>query len=157
MNRGLCRREGPVSAGGGRVRDAGLESRFGESVSVKRQHRRGTEKRPGVWFVCVSVRHLPPAHWQLSSGSQAEFEEEIRGDISYPISKTCFCSVVEKAYHWFYLQALEGNTFRGLGAHHAAQKKHKNMKKGSPVSVFWSQHQVSHGPALSFWVGAREC
>lgn len=113
---------------------------------------RGMEKRIGC---DLSVRHLPPAHWQLSSGFQAEFEEEIiRGDINYPISKTCLCNVVEEANHWFYLQALEENTFRGLGAHHTAQKKHEKMKKGSPVSVFWSQDQVSHGPALSFWVGA---
>lgn len=45
-------------------------------------------------LVCVSVKHLPPAHWQLSSGFQAEFQEEmIRGDINYPIKKTSICNV----------------------------------------------------------------
>lgn len=72
-----------------------------------------------VWLVCVSVKHLPPAHWQLSSGFQAEFQEEIiRGDINYPIKKTSICNVAEKANLGFYLQALEGNAFRGLGARH---------------------------------------
>lgn len=65
------------------------------------------KKRLLVWFVCVSVKHLPPAHWQLSSGFQAEFEERIRRDINDPINKNIsFCNVAEKAKHRFDLQAL---------------------------------------------------
>lgn len=55
----------------------------------------------------MSVKHLPPAHWQLSSGFQAEFEERIRRDINDPINKNIsFCNVAEKAKHRFDLQAL---------------------------------------------------
>lgn len=124
-------------AGGGRLTDVGLESRFGESVSVKRHHSRGgVKKRLVVWCVCVFEKHLPPAHWQLSSGSQAEFEEEImRGDINYPTSKTSFGRATEKANCQFCLQALQGNTFRESGAQHTGQKEHDNTEKGSPVSV----------------------
>lgn len=66
------------------------------------------KKRLLVGFVCVFVKHLPPAHWRLSSGFQAEFEEKImRRDINDPINKnTSFCNVAEKAKHRFYLQAL---------------------------------------------------
>lgn len=60
-----------------------------------------------MWSVCVSVKRLPPAHWQLHSGFQAEFNAKIiRGDISYPINKRSFCNVADKAKHQFNLQAL---------------------------------------------------
>lgn len=63
----------------------------------------------------MSVKHLPPAHWQLSSGFQAEFEEKtVRRDINYPTNKNIFCNVAKKAKHQFYLQALERNTFRRI-------------------------------------------
>lgn len=60
-----------------------------------------------MWSECVSVKCLPPAHWQLHSGFQAEFNAKIiRGDISYPINKRSFCNVADKAKHQFNLQAL---------------------------------------------------
>lgn len=66
------------------------------------------KKRLLVGLVCVPVKHLPPAHWQLSSGFQAEFEEKImRRDMNYPLNKNIsFCNMAEKAKHQFYLQAL---------------------------------------------------
>lgn len=48
----------------------------------------------GFWSD-LSVKRLPPTHWQLSSGFQAEFEEKImRREINYPINKNIsFCAV----------------------------------------------------------------
>ena len=54
VTRALGRCDGPMLAGGGRLRDAGLEPWFGESVLVKRYHRQGYEEEAcGVMCLCV--------------------------------------------------------------------------------------------------------
>lgn len=86
--------------------------------------------------VCVSVKHLPPGHWRVSSGFQAEIEEErIRGDINYPTSNTSRRLAAEKAEHGFYWQALEGNPVRGLGAPTQCRGA-ESVKKGPQEVVF---------------------
>ena len=58
------------------------------------------------------MKHLPPTHWQLSSGFQAEFEEKImRREINYPINKNIsffffFLQCDREGKAQIYLQAL---------------------------------------------------
>lgn len=56
----------------------------------------------------MSVKHLPLAHWQLSSGFQAEFQEEtIRGDINDPVKKTPICNVERRQIVGFICKHLK--------------------------------------------------
>lgn len=90
------------------------------------------KKRLLGWFVWISVKHLPPAPWQLSSDFQAEFEEKIIRETHYPINRNIFflCNVAEKAEHQFYLQALEGNTFRWIRSQpHSRAKTRTDQEK----------------------------
>lgn len=71
-------------------------------------------------FVCVSVKHLPPAHWQLSSGFQAEFERRIKQIHIIQLIKTSLFAVWPRRLYSALSSAAFAkplrNTFKGLGA-----------------------------------------
>jgi len=72
---------------------------------------------PGV--VCVSVRHLPPAHWQLSSGFQAEFEGRVKEIYIIQLVKTSLFAMCQRRLYSALSSAVFArplrNTFKGLG------------------------------------------
>ena len=96
------------------------------------------------------MKHLPPTHWQLSSGFQAEFEEKImRREINYPINKNIsffffFCNVTENAKHRFIFKHFKEIYLEGLGANDTVEAKHENMQKMNPVLFGNKKDQFSH-------------
>lgn len=64
------RQEGPRSSGSGSGRShCPVKKWVGEKHAQT-----GMRKRHGLGLACESVRNLPPKHWQLSAGVQAEVE-----------------------------------------------------------------------------------
>lgn len=89
------------------------------------------KKRLLGWFVWISVKHLPPTPWQLSSDFQAEFEEKIIRETHYPINRNIFfCAMWQRKQSIsFICKHLKEIHSGGLGANHTVEKARKDKEK----------------------------
>lgn len=95
-----------------------LEPLLGKVVQLK-STTEGRHEGEASGVVCVSVKHLPPAHWQLSSGFQAEFEGRVKEIYIIQLIKTSLFAMCQRRLYSALSSAVFArplrNTFKRLG------------------------------------------